>query len=256
MYTAAIGRHVSPVSHRHYATAALEASLLARVHRAKTARVIDGRGHVTRVAALSRVPAGRRSAHRNPDWGTVSEVQLRDAMLTLDAGAWREFHKRYDALIAGAAGKVVSKGRNASDAANEVKGNVYAALLENDMHKLRLWEPGRGHKLGSFVYMIATRAAIDYGRSSVRSRWKSGALEEGYDPASPLPSADRIFAAKADVRRVFSALTANEREFAEAAFWEGLSPEELSERFGLTLSTAYTKTHRVKKRIEELLGAQ
>ncbi len=261
MYTAAIGHHRSPVSHRHYATAALEASLLARVHRAKTARVIDGRGHVTRVAALSRVPAGRRSAHRNPDWGTVSEVQLRDAMLTLDAGAWREFHKRYDALIAGAAGKVVSKGRNASDAVAEIKGNVYASLLANDLHKLRAWDAARGQKLGSFIHMVAGNAAWDYVRAGKRRRTSSMDTPMGDDDdagvrefADVSPDAFMRTASRAELAKVMGVLNEDERAIVRLSLIEGLPSKVVAEQLGIKPGTVDIKVHRIRAKLADVMA--
>ena len=261
MYTAAIGRHVSHVSHRNYATAALEASLLARVHRAKTARVIDGHGHVTRVAALSRVPAGRRSAHRNPDWGTVSEVQLRDAMLTLDAGAWREFHKRYDALIAAAASKVVTKGRNASDAVAEIKGNVYASLLANDLHKLRAWDAARGQKLGSFIHMIAGNAAWDYVRAGKRRRTSSMDTPLGDDDdagvrefADVSPDAFMRTASRAELAAVMSHLNDSEKELAVLRFVEELPSKEIAARVGIAPGSVDVKILRIRAKLAEAMA--
>jgi RNA polymerase sigma-70 factor (ECF subfamily) len=262
MYTAAIGHHRSPVSHRHYATAALEASLLARVHRAKTARVIDGRGHVTRVAALSRVPAGRRSAHRNPDWGTVSEVQLRDAMLSLDAGAWREFHKRYDALIAGAASKVVSKGRNASDAVAEIKGNVYASLLANDLHKLRAWDAARGQRLGSFIYMVSGNAAWDYVRGSKYQRRSTSIdTQVGYDTdpltlefADATPDAFVRTASRAELAKVMSVLNEDERAIVRLSLIEGLPSKVVAEQLGIKPGTVDIKVHRIRAKLAEAMA--
>ena len=261
MYTAAIGRHFSPVAHRHYATAALEASLLARIHRAKTARVIDGHGHVTRVAALSRAPSGRRAAHRNPDWGTVSEVQLRDAMLTLDAGAWREFHKRYDKLIAAAADKVVSKGRNASDAVAEVKGNVYASLLANDLHKLRSWDAARGQKLGSFVHMIAGNAAWDYVRGGKRRRTSSLDTPMGDDDdagvrefADVSPDAFMRTASRAELAKVMSHLNDSEKELAVLRFVEELPSKEIAARVGIAPGSVDVKILRIRAKLAEAMA--
>ena len=261
MFTAAIGRHVSPVSHRHYANAALEASLLARVHRAKTARVIDGHGHVTRVAALSRVPAGRRSAHRNPDWGTVSEVQLRDAMLTLDAGAWREFHKRYDALIAAAASKVVTKGRNASDAVAEIKGNVYASLLANDLHKLRAWDAARGQKLGSFIHMVAGNAAWDYVRAGKRRRTSSMDTPMGDDDdagvrefADVSPDAFMRTASRAELAKVMGVLNEDERAIVRLSLIEGLPSKVVAEQLGIKPGTVDIKVHRIRAKLADVMA--
>lgn len=259
MYTAAIGHHRSPVSHRHYATAALEASLLARVHRAKTARVIDGHGHVTRVAALSRVPAGRRSAHRNPDWGTVSEVQLRDAMLTLDAGAWREFHKRYDKLIASGAVKVVGRFRGSSDAVDEVRGNVYASLLANDMHKLRAWDAARGLKLGSYMHMLAGQSAWDYMRQVKRRRTSSLAVPEGeefkgHDFSGDYPDAFAVTASRAQLAKVMGVLNEDERAIVRLSLIEGLPSKVVAEQLGIKPGTVDIKVHRIRAKLADVMA--
>lgn len=266
MYTAAVGRHRSTVSHRSRAVAAMEASLLARVHRVPSARVIDGRGRVTRVPALRATRStsrGRRSA-RNPDWSTVSELELRDRLLTLDGAAWREFHKRYDKIVTASVAKVVGGPRHDSGAVDDARGNVYAMLLANDMAKLRAWDPAEGRRLGSYLHVLAAWAAKDYyrrGRTAVRKNTRSAQFgvedDDGESIGMPFvdPSVDAFTrtASRAELRRTLATLatlTAIDQEIAELRFVDDLSPAEIAERLGVQANTVYTRIDRVRSKLE------
>lgn len=245
----------------------MEASLLARVHHKPSGRVIDGRGRATRVPAL-RAPRstsrGRRSV-RNPDWSSASELELRDGLLTLDGAAWREFHRRYDRMIWSVANKTLKQFSRMvpSDAIADVQGNLYAALLANDMKKLRSFDVERGNKLGSWVGLLVTNAAHDYLRAAKRGNTRpigDDADDEGYGGAQYADSSVDAFvrtASRAELRRVMDAastLTESEQNVLKLRVVDDLDPVEVARQLGITRASVDTKLSRARTKLGELLA--
>src|SRR5262245_37560586 len=118
-----------------------------------------------------------------------SETELLEGMLKRNAGAWREFHRRYDRLIFRCIHKVTGRfpGSITSEDVREIYAMFLLSLNKRDMHKLRTFEPERGNKLSSWIGMLATNAAWDYLRSVARQ-----------PQCTALSDAEHLYAASAD----------------------------------------------------------
>jgi RNA polymerase sigma-70 factor (ECF subfamily) len=186
------------------------------------------------------------------------EALLLDRMLLRDGRAWREFHERYDRLIYRAIHKVTQ--RFSSVIGNADIDEIYAALLvglnSRDMHKLRTFEPERGHKLSTWIGLLATNAAWDYLRSVSRQPPRGSSVEaEALSCAEPDPF--HALAAKEEWMRVSATLESfsdKDRTFVELFFMQGRTPEQIAEEMRISVKTVYSKKHKIRCRLENALG--
>src|SRR5688572_5487288 len=120
-----------------------------------------------------------------------TDRELLVRVLRSEERAWVELVRRYRALIFRCITKVTSKyAPNLSVAdIDEVYAEVLMQLLRDDMHKLRLYDPARGTKLGSWIGMIAVNAAYDFLRGVARRPFldhTDGALDP-HEPCDRTP---------------------------------------------------------------------
>ncbi len=197
------------------------------------------------------------ATHIGPVQETPEEVLL-DRMLMRDGRAWREFHERYDRLIYRAIHKVTQRFSSVLGSADV--DEIYAALLvslnNRDMHKLRTYEPERGHKLSTWIGLLATNAAWDYLRSVSRQPPRGSAVEaEALTCGEPDPF--HALAAKEEWLRVSATLESfsdKDRTFVDLFFLQGRSPEQIAEEMRISVKTVYSKKHKIRCRLENALG--
>jgi DNA-directed RNA polymerase specialized sigma24 family protein len=106
----------------------------------------------------------------------LPEGELLDLVLARNENAWREFVRRYDGVLRGCARKTMDKAMQSildSDAIDDVLGDFYLSLVDNDMRKLRRWANGsRKAKLETWLVMIVCGIAIDHIRRAF-SEWRA-----------------------------------------------------------------------------------
>jgi RNA polymerase sigma-70 factor (ECF subfamily) len=197
------------------------------------------------------------TSHVPAEW---SETQLLTRMLLRDGRAWREFHLRYDRLIYRAIHKVTQRFSAVLGSADvdEIYAMLLCSLNARDMHKLRTFEPERGHRLSTWIGLLATNAAWDYLRSVARQPLRAGALEaEDLSCADPDPF--HALAAKEEWTRVRDTLrgfSKKDRIFVELFFMQGRTPEQIAEEMQISVKTVYSKKHKIRCRLESALGRQ
>src|SRR5690349_10476745 len=120
-------------------------------------------------------------ASKNPaDW---SDRELLKSVLRSDARAWNELVRRYRPLIYRCITKVTLKYAPSLSSADldEIYADVMMQLVREDMHKLRIYNPARGTKLGSWIGMISVNAAYGFLRSAGRRRLRDQ-VDRALDP--------------------------------------------------------------------------
>lgn len=189
---------------------------------------------------------------------SLSEIELRDRMLTRDEGAWREFHRRYDRLVwmqIHRLGAAFPRSLGAADL-DEIHANLYAALLSNGMHRLRYWEPGKGTRLATWIALLTTNIARDYLRAVARRPGASpieahaATLRSDADPvehASARQACARLGEAMLD-------MSARDRSVLLKVYLEEASPDEVAAAFGMSVKTVYTRTHRIRHALRRRIG--
>ena len=193
-----------------------------------------------------------RLIKKSPD--TWTDMELVDAMLDNHPIAWREFTRRYDRLVQRCILKVTRRFSSvvSHEDVREISAMLSLALLANDMHKLRSFDPDRGNRFSSWIGLLAINCAYDYLRQIKREPNKAS-LTEAHELASQLPDP---FDAVAERERatmahdMLSDFTPRDRAFAALYFGEGMDPDEIAKRMGISVKTVYSKKHKIQARLE------
>jgi RNA polymerase sigma-70 factor (ECF subfamily) len=191
--------------------------------------------------------AVRRSTHA-ADW---SDRELLASVLRREERGWSELVRRYRALIYRCISKVTGKyAPYASNAdTDEVFAEVLMGLLRDDMHKLRMYDPARGTKLGSWIGIIAVNSAYDFLRSSFR-RPAGDRLDASYDPHAPYDRTplDMLLDKErwSHLNTILDEFSAKDRRFLDLFYARGMEAEEVAAEMQISLKTVYSKNHKIR----------
>ena len=188
---------------------------------------------------------------------SLTEVELLNRMFAHDETAWREFCRRYDRLIWRCITKVTTRFGNvlSPEDVREVYANFLCALMANDMHKLRMFKPEKGNRLGTWIGLLAINNAWDYLRSIARQP-AGDPLSLAEERPSAAPDPFEEVAQREDCNRVEKLLRSfsrRDRTFVTLYFVDGRSPEEVADEMGISIKTVYSKKHKIRTRLEKLL---
>ncbi|MCC6216865.1 MAG: sigma-70 family RNA polymerase sigma factor [Polyangiaceae bacterium] len=211
-------------------------------------------------ASSPSVPAPSTLDASAPPDARTEERQLLAGLLADQPRAWVELERRYGRLLERCITKVTSRFSAVVGAEDvrEIRAVLLLSLLANDKHKLRSFEVDRGVKLGSWLGMLAAHAAYDYLRGLRREPRRAAVVEAerlSSDAADPFEVLDLRERARA-VERLLCDFTEKDREFIGLYFGEGLEPEEVAARMGISVKTVYSKKHKIRSRLAELLGGE
>ena len=190
------------------------------------------------------------------DW---TEKQLLRRVLDNNEQAWVELLRRYRPLIYRCITKVTLRysPRLGNADVDEIFADVLMNLLRDDMRKLRMYNPNRGTKLGSWIGMISINSAYDYLRSAGR-RPHLDRLEGLTDPSadeqdrSPL---DLLIEKErwAHLEGLLSDFSDKDRTFVALYFGQGLDAEVVAQQMSISLKTVYTKKHKIRAHLKRVL---
>ena len=189
---------------------------------------------------------------------SCSDTDLVKGLVSNDAAAWQALSFRYGRLIQSCIHRVISRfpGVARTDDAVEVTSMLYVQLHSNDRSKLKTFAPERGCKLGTWLGLLATHTAYDFLRS-VRRLPRAVEITEAEELASESPDAVELTLSHERASRVAALLaefTRKDREFVELYFGEGLDPDEVARRMGISVKTVYSKKHKIQRRLAGRLG--
>ncbi len=198
---------------------------------------------------------------RRPDLAPPSDWTDRELLVRVlrseDRG-WAELVRRYRALIYRCVTKVTSKyAPNLSVAdIDEVYAEVLMQLLRDDMHKLRLYDPTRGTKLGSWIGMITVNAAYDFLRGVARRPFLDQ-IDGSLDPHEPCDRTplDELL----DKERwghfvgLLDDFSEKDRTFLVLYYARGLEAEEVAQEMQISLKTVYSKKHKIRAHLQRCL---
>jgi len=192
----------------------------------------------------------------NPSQWTDRELLAR--VLRNEQRAWGELVRRYRALIYRCITKVTCKYAPSMAGADldEVYAEVLMQLLRDDMHKLRMYNPTRGTKLGSWIGMITVNAAYDF----LRSYGKRPLLERTdgtLDPHEPCDRTPLDMLLEKERWTHFNDLLVDfsdkDRMFLDLYYGRGMEPEEVAEEMQISLKTVYSKKHKIRAHLKRCL---
>lgn len=185
------------------------------------------------------------------------DAELVARLLRGDSRAWRELHERFDRLIYRCITKVTGRFQALGpEDVREIYATLFLQLVSNDMHKLRSFDPSRGNRLGTWLGMLAMHTAYDYLRSMRREANRAPMIEvEGLSSELPDPFEECVrnqrFRLVAEALADFSE---KDRELVSLYFDEGLEPDEVAARMGISVKTVYSKKHKIQTRLETMLS--
>src|SRR6187551_659364 len=197
-----------------------------------------------------------RATARNPaEW---TERDLLKCVLRNDARGWAELVRRYRPLIYRCITKVTLKYAPSLSSADldEIYADVMMQLVRDDMHKLRIYNPARGTKLGSWIGMISVNAAYDFLRGAGR-RPLLDKVDGNLDPheecdRTPL---DQLIEKErwTHLNELLADFTDKDRTFVELYYQKGLEADEIAAEMQISLKTVYSKKHKIRAHLVRCL---
>jgi RNA polymerase sigma-70 factor (ECF subfamily) len=192
-----------------------------------------------------------------PTDSSLTDAALVRAMIDGDRRAWRAFHARYDRLLWRCIGKIASRFSTCmgGDDTAEVYATVLVSLCANGMAKLRGFDAERGHKLSSWLGVIAVHATYDHLRA-LRAQPAAATLDEADGAPACDPTPDEALEMKqglAIVDETLRTLSDKDREFFVLCFHEELDVEQIAARMHISVKTVYSRKHKLQTRIEARL---
>jgi RNA polymerase sigma-70 factor, ECF subfamily len=201
------------------------------------------------------MPQIARPPTQPSDW---TERQLLRRVLGRNDRAWAELIRRYRSLIYRCITKVTVRYAPTLGSADldEIYGDVLLNLLRDDMRKLRLYNPTRGTKLGSWIGMISVNSAYDFlrsaGRRPILDRLDGAPDPQEEEERSPL---DLLIEKERwdHLNDLLADFSDKDRTFVSLYFGQGLDPEVVAEHMSISLKTVYTKKHKIRAHLRRCL---
>jgi RNA polymerase sigma-70 factor (ECF subfamily) len=204
------------------------------------------------------VLAPRASVSSTPaEW---TERQLLRRVLVQEERAWAELIRRYRALVYRCITRVLGKygPMFTSGDADEVYADVLMNLLRDDMRKLRLYNPARGTKLGSWIGMISVNTTYDFlrgsGRRPLLDRLDGSPDPDPHDDCDRTPLDSLIEKERWDaLNRLLADFSDKDRVFVELYYAQGLDPETVADQMEISLKTVYSKKHKIRAHLRRCI---
>jgi RNA polymerase sigma-70 factor (ECF subfamily) len=196
-----------------------------------------------------------RTSKNSADW---SDRELLKFVLRSEARGWAELIRRFRPLIYRCITKVTLKYAPSLSSADldEIYADVMMQLVRDDMHKLRIYNPARGTKLGSWIGMISVNAAYDFLRSAGRRPLldKVDGTLDPHDECDRTPLDELIEKERWDhLNELLSDFTDKDRMFVELYYQKGLEADEIAAEMQISLKTVYSKKHKIRAHLVRVL---
>jgi len=188
-----------------------------------------------------------------------ADRNLVNALMTGDRGAWRRFSQNYKRMLHACIGRVVRRysGLVGDEDVDEIYALFCLNLVANDMHRLRCYNPERTMRLGSWLGMLAVHTAYDYLRL-MRRQPSGSSIDDLPHLRCSGPDPVEQFEQRRRLRRLaglLDELSEKDRQFMLLYFGHGLSPQQVAAEMGISVKTVYTKKHKIRGRLESMLGS-
>jgi RNA polymerase sigma-70 factor, ECF subfamily len=194
------------------------------------------------------------------DPAVLNETNLIPSLLSNDERAWRTFHELYSNRLQGAISRVTRRfpQLTGTDHVDEIYGTLCLRLLSDDKRRLRSFDPDRGTPLGAWLCTLARNSAHDFLRDRQRQPWLARISDDGADsePRSDTPDAFNMCSTREQAEQLeelMTTLSERDQEFLRA-YLQGLEPEEIASELGISVSTVYSKKHKILARLENALA--
>ncbi len=202
------------------------------------------------------LPEAMSKTTKPSEW---SDGELLERVLADSNVAWNEFLSRYKNLIFRCITKVTHKFSPVMCNADvdEVFAEVMLALVHNDKRKLRLYNPERGTKLGSWIGMISINAAYDYlrgaGRRPMLDRIDGTPERNEETTRTPL---DVVVEKERwqHLNGILADFSDKDRQFLDLYYAKGLDAAVIADEMSISLKTVYSKKHKIRAHLKACLS--
>jgi len=196
-----------------------------------------------------------RVARDPSEW---TDRDLLKCVLRNDARGWNELVRRYRPLIYRCITKVTLKYAPTLSNADldEIFADVMMQLVRDDMHKLRIYNPARGTKLGSWIGMISVNAAYDFLRSAGRLPLldKIDGTVDPHEECDRTPLDQLIEKERWEhLNGLLAEFTDKDRTFVELYYQKGMEADEIAAEMQISLKTVYSKKHKIRAHLVRCL---
>jgi RNA polymerase sigma-70 factor (ECF subfamily) len=187
-----------------------------------------------------------------------TDRELLSFVLRNDARGWNELIRRFRPLIYRCITKVTLKYAPTLSNADldEIYADVMMQLVRDDMHKLRMYNPSRGTKLGSWIGMISVNAAYDFLRGAGRRPMldKLDGMMDPHEEVDRTPLDLLIEKERWDhLNELLTDFTEKDRTFVELYYHRGLEADEIAAEMQISLKTVYSKKHKIRAHLVRCL---
>ena len=192
-----------------------------------------------------------RNDQKPSEW---NDRELLTRVFRNDARGWAEMVRRFRPLIYRCITKVTGRYSAIAMADNdEIYAEVLMQLLRDDCYKLRVYNPARGTKLGSWIGLIAVNASYDY----LRSFGRRPMLDKVNSTVDPHEECDRtpldLLMEKErwhSFNAMLSEFSEKDRTFLELYYARGMEAEAVAEEMQISLKTVYSKKHKIRAHLQ------
>jgi len=192
---------------------------------------------------------------------THSEADLKqlEAVLEGDAAAEQDFALRYTPLIVDHVRRYSASrsARVTEEDLQDIVGEVWVSLWENDKLRLRRFDPRRGLKVSTWLRLLARNKTVDWLRArSSRPPTAGEQVPPELEASGPLPDNGPERRERAAlVARAVARLTPAERRFLEVWYGQERSGEDLARELGISTTTVYTRRFKIVAKLARLCEA-
>ncbi|HJN12071.1 MAG: RNA polymerase sigma factor [Pirellulaceae bacterium] len=188
------------------------------------------------------------------------ERRLIAALVARNRDAWSEFVERFQGLVYARVARTALEFNDHLDrsAIEDIRAEIFAALIENDFASLRRFE-GRS-SLATWLAIIARRSCL---------RWmqkRSQRQEQVNQRIDDLQQEDIVGGASEDIlaaliqtedglrlRTMLGRLNEGDRSVLQMFFMDGLSYAQISRGLGISINSVGPKLQRAQKRLRQLM---
>jgi len=174
-----------------------------------------------------------------------------------DESAWEEFVSTYsDCIYTSIRRTLVRYNQDPPrELLEDVFGDTLLLLLEDGCRRLRRFEGRNGSNLSTYLWVVASRCAVDHLRKirvSPRVDLDEYSMMNAADMRE-LPGEDIERRQSEDmVEKVLGGLSSDDRLFVKLHYEQGLSTDEIAGILGVAPGTVYSRKNRVREKLQKI----
>ncbi len=177
-----------------------------------------------------------------------SELRLLQGVLRGDRQSERDFVERFVPVIEACVRRLGRSRRVNAQDLEDMVGEVWLSLWENDKHRLRRFDEGREVRVSTWIGALARNRSIDYLRG-LHPPAAAPPEQEAVDDA-PLPPDTLEQRERAELAaRAMARLSDEEREFLCSLCVDEQETAEIAEELGIALATVYSRRFKIAAKL-------